>query len=59
MHSDPASNYKPKWPPVAGLESSTVGVVGAGRIGTSIARKVAQFDLKKLMYWDVSERFES
>ncbi|XKL60806.1 hypothetical protein PGB90_007863 [Kerria lacca] len=41
-----------------GLENSVVGIVGCGRIGTSVAKKVKAFNIKRLLYYNRKEKQE-
>ncbi|KAJ3588160.1 hypothetical protein NHX12_011754 [Muraenolepis orangiensis] len=44
------SSWKPLWLCGYGLSGSTVGVIGLGRIGLGIARRLKGFGVKRLLY---------
>lgn len=44
------SSWKPLWLCGYGLSGSTVGIVGLGRIGMAIARRLMPFGVKRLLY---------
>lgn len=41
-----------------GLQNATVGIVGCGLIGSSIAKKLNAFSIRRLMYFARSEKPE-
>lgn len=44
------STWKPLWLCGYGLSGSTVGIIGLGRIGMAIARRLMPFGVKRLLY---------
>uniref|UniRef100_A0A8D2ZK00 Glyoxylate reductase/hydroxypyruvate reductase n=3 Tax=Scophthalmus maximus TaxID=52904 RepID=A0A8D2ZK00_SCOMX len=44
------SSWKPLWLCGYGLSGSTVGIIGLGRIGLAIARRLMPFGVKRLLY---------
>ncbi|KAF7668007.1 hypothetical protein LDENG_00036860 [Lucifuga dentata] len=44
------SSWKPLWLCGYGLSDSTVGIIGLGRIGMAIARRLKPFGVKRLLY---------
>ncbi|XP_054890671.1 glyoxylate reductase/hydroxypyruvate reductase [Poeciliopsis prolifica] len=44
------SSWKPLWLCGYGLSGSTVGVIGLGRIGMAIAKRLLSFGVKRLLY---------
>lgn len=45
--------WKPLWLLGQGLEGSTVGIAGMGRIGVAVAERLCPFGVAKLLYSDV------
>jgi len=39
-----------------GIKNSVVGIVGCGKIGTSIAKKLKTFEISQLLYTSRSEK---
>lgn len=48
--------WSPFWMTGPGLMGSTVGIVGFGRIGQSIAKKLKAFDTSRILYYNRSDR---
>ncbi|KAG5891372.1 hypothetical protein JTB14_020104 [Gonioctena quinquepunctata] len=48
--------WSPFWMCGPGIRGSTVGIVGLGRIGQEIARKLKSFNPKRIIYYNRSER---
>lgn len=46
----------PKWMLGQDIKGSTVGIVGLGRIGQVIARRLKGFDVEKIIYCGNSEK---
>lgn len=51
-------SWAPTWMTGPGLAGSTVGIVGFGRIGQAIARRVKAFNTAKILYFNRSQRPE-
>ncbi|RVE48033.1 hypothetical protein evm_007345 [Chilo suppressalis] len=49
-------SWAPTWMTGPGLASSTVGIVGFGRIGQAVARRVKAFNTSKILYYNRSEK---
>lgn len=49
---------RPKWMCGYGLDGSTVGIIGLGRIGFTIAKRVKAFDVSRILYTARSEKKE-
>ncbi|XP_063313338.1 glyoxylate reductase/hydroxypyruvate reductase-like [Pelobates fuscus] len=47
--------WSPMWLCGAGLSNSTVGIIGLGRIGLAVARRLVPFGVKKFIYTDFQE----
>ncbi|XP_023235580.1 glyoxylate reductase/hydroxypyruvate reductase-like [Centruroides sculpturatus] len=45
--------WSPTWYCGKGLKNATVGIVGMGRIGQGILKRVIPFNVKKVLYYDV------
>ncbi|GFT07455.1 hypothetical protein NPIL_310441 [Nephila pilipes] len=45
--------WSPMWLCGQGLAGSTVGIVGMGRIGQSVMKRVLPFDVKEVLYFDI------
>lgn len=52
-------SWAPTWMTGPGLAGATVGVVGFGRIGQAVARRVKAFGTSKILYYNRSERPEA
>ncbi|XP_063311397.1 glyoxylate reductase/hydroxypyruvate reductase [Pelobates fuscus] len=52
-------SWTPMWMCGSGLSNSTVGVVGLGRIGLAVARRLVPFGVKKILYTGRQPRPES
>ncbi|XP_072373092.1 glyoxylate reductase/hydroxypyruvate reductase-like isoform X2 [Scyliorhinus torazame] len=50
--------WKPMWLCGNGLSDSTVGIVGLGRIGLAVARRLKPFGVKKFLYTDFEPKPE-
>ncbi|KAK7495275.1 hypothetical protein BaRGS_00013457 [Batillaria attramentaria] len=48
--------WKPMWLCGPGLEGSTVGIVGLGRIGQAVARCIKPFSVSRIVYSDFAEQ---
>ena len=59
FYSNPQTYYQGLRISVMGLEDTVVGIVGAGRIGQSVASKVKQFAISRLLYCSRREKNES
>lgn len=53
-----ADSWHPFYLAGQGLEGATVGVIGLGRIGLSVAKKLVPFNIKRLLYYSRSEKPE-
>ncbi|NXU75631.1 GRHPR reductase, partial [Oreotrochilus melanogaster] len=53
------TTWKPLWMCGYGLSDSTVGIIGLGRIGQAIARRLKPFGVKKFLYTGSRPRPES
>ncbi|KAJ8935619.1 hypothetical protein NQ318_006462 [Aromia moschata] len=51
--------WSPFWMCGPGLQNSTVGIVGFGRIGQEIAKRLIPFKPKKIIYYNRSEKLEA
>ncbi|XP_075980053.1 glyoxylate reductase/hydroxypyruvate reductase [Anticarsia gemmatalis] len=52
-------SWAPMWMTGPGLGGSTVGVVGFGRIGIAVAKRVKAFNTAKILYYNRSEKPEA
>ncbi|CAD0202447.1 unnamed protein product [Chrysodeixis includens] len=52
-------SWAPMWMTGPGLADSTVGIVGYGRIGQAVARRVKGFNTKQIIYCSRTERMEA
>lgn len=50
------TTWAPSWMTGPGLAGSTVGIVGFGRIGQSVASKVKAFNTKRILYYNRTEK---
>lgn len=51
-------SWAPTWMTGPGLAGSTVGIVGFGRIGQAVARRVKAFNTSRILYYNRSQRDE-
>lgn len=49
-------SWNPIWMCGRGIKNSTVGIIGCGNIGTSIAKKLSTFEISQLLYTSRSEK---
>ncbi|KAJ8712529.1 hypothetical protein PYW07_005371 [Mythimna separata] len=52
-------SWAPTWMTGPGLAGATVGIVGFGRIGQAVARRVKAFNTQQILYYNRSERPEA
>lgn len=52
-------SWAPTWMTGPGLADATVGIVGFGRIGQAVARRVKAFNTSRILYFNRSERPEA
>lgn len=52
-------SWAPTWMTGPGLAGATVGIVGFGRIGQAVGRRVKAFNTSKILYFNRSERPEA
>ncbi len=48
--------WKPKWLCGVELAGKTVGIIGMGRIGSAVAKRLRAFEIGRLLYWGRSEK---
>lgn len=48
--------WKPLWLCGSGLDGSTVGIVGLGRIGLAVAKRLSPFGVSKFLYYGRTEK---
>lgn len=51
--------WKPLWLCGSGLDGSTVGIVGMGRIGSTVARYLKPFGVKEMLYFGQTEKADA
>ncbi|KAJ3645201.1 hypothetical protein Zmor_022880 [Zophobas morio] len=51
--------WSPFWMTGPGLEGATVGIAGFGRIGQEVAKRLIPFQIKKLIYFNRSQKPEA
>lgn len=52
-------SWAPTWMTGPGLAGSTVGIVGFGRIGQAVARRVKSFNTSRILYYNRTEKLEA
>ncbi|CAF4878612.1 unnamed protein product [Pieris macdunnoughi] len=52
-------SWAPTWMTGPGLADATVGIVGFGRIGQAVAKRVKSFNTSQLLYFNRSEKSEA
>lgn len=52
-------SWAPKWMTGPGLAGATVGIVGFGRIGQAVGKRVKAFNTSRILYFNRSERPEA
>lgn len=52
-------SWAPTWMTGPGLAGATVGIVGFGRIGQAVARRVKSFNTARILYFNRTERIEA
>jgi len=58
IYSGGWKEWTPEWMCGRTIKGSTVGILGCGRIGTSIAEKLINFKVSQLLYTSRSEKPE-
>lgn len=59
VHNGGWSSWAPQWMCGPGLNNSTVGIVGFGRIGQAVARRLKPFNVSKILYHGRSDKPEA
>lgn len=59
VHNGGWKAWSPVWMCGPGLSNSTVGVVGFGRIGQAVARRLKPFNVDKILYYSRTDKTEA